>query len=337
MDLSLEKLAEICDGEVVGDKSLRLSGVLGLHLAKPTQLSIYTNKAYTAQLNKSKAGAILTDEVHSKYCSGNLLIVQNPMLALARILRAFEDSDLNQDKTLSTEKHISQSARISKSAKLGKHVHIGANAVIGSNVKLADGVRIGAGSVIEQGVSIGLQSRIDANVTIYHACIIGQKCHISSGAIIGADGFGFAEDKSQIQASWVAVPQVSIVSIGNDVHIGANTTIDRGSLGNTIIEDDVIIDNLIQIGHNVHIGQHTAIAGCTAIAGSTKIGKNCKIAGHVSIDGHIELCDQTVVFANSLVTKSITKPGIYSSSMPAMPVKQWRKMLARIRLQFARN
>lgn len=326
MNLSLTRLADCCAGRVIGKASIRLSGVKNLRAADSTSLSIYSDKHYLDQLSHSRAGAILTTPALAEDFSGNKILVENASMALTQILHAF--SALNKTEA---EARIAQSARISSSAQLGEAVDIGSHAVIGRRVKLADGVRIGAGSVIGDDVFIGEHSKIDANVTIYFASEIGARCHISSGTVIGADGFGFAENEQEMQ--WHAIPQIGKVILGNDVHIGANTTIDRGSLDDTEIEDDVIIDNLVQIAHNVKIGRHTAIAGCAGIAGSAIIGQNCKIGGRASILGHINICDDVVIFADSYVTKSISNAGIYSAAMPAMPLKKWQKTLARFRRQ----
>ena len=324
MNLSLAQLADCCAGQIIGKETIRLSGVKNLRAADSSSLSIYSDKHYLNQLPHSQAGAILTTEALAGDFTGNKILVENPSLALTQILHAF--AALQND---DAKARIAKSARISSSAQLGDSVDIGAQAVIGRRVKLADGVRIGAGSVIGDDVSIGEHSLIDANVTIYFGCEIGARCHISSGTVIGADGFGFAENEREKQ--WHAIPQIGKVILGNDVHVGANTTIDRGSLDDTEIEDDVIIDNLVQIAHNVKIGRHTAIAGCAGIAGSTIVGQNCKIGGRASILGHINICDDVVVFADSYVTKSIANAGIYSAAMPAMPLKKWQKTLARFR------
>lgn len=327
MKLTLEQLAECCEGEIVGSHNISLDGVTNLGVADPGKISLYSDKKYAADLASTRAGAVITTPSLAEDYSGNKLIVANPLLALARILTAFGAE--NSDHQVSAE--ISDHAIIASTAQLGENVMIGANAVIGSNTILGDQVCIGPGTVIGENSRIGAFSRIDANVTIYDGCQLGHRCHVSSGTVIGSDGFGFAETADGDQPEWVAIPQVAGVIIGDDVSIGSNTSIDRGSLEDTVIADDVIIDNLVQIAHNVSIGRHTAIAGCAGIAGSTRIGKNCKIGGRASILGHIDICDDVVVFADSYVTKSITVPGIYSAALPAMPIRQWHKLVARLR------
>lgn len=300
---------------------------MNLSVADSDKISLYSDKKYAADLANTRAGAVITTASLAENYSGNKLIVANPLLALARILTAFGAE--NSRHQASAE--ISDDAVIASSVKLGKNITIGANAVIGSNAALGDHVRIGAGAVIGENAHIGAFSRVDANVTIYDGCQLGRRCHVSAGTVIGSDGFGFAENLDGQEPEWVAIPQIASVIIGDDVSIGSNTSIDRGSLEDTLIADGVIIDNLVQIAHNVSIGRHTAIAGCAGIAGSARIGNNCKIGGRASILGHIDICDDVVVFADSYVTKSITMPGIYSAVLPAMPIRQWHKLVARLR------
>ena len=328
MEITLSELAQGCAGEVIGDRGIIIDGVSTLRNADRQKLSLFTDKRYRPDLESTQAAAILTSHSLAPICSGNMLLVDNPQLALAQILQAFNETTLNNSVKSS---NIGQQATIAESAHLGKGIDIGSYVVIGENVVLSDGVTIDSGSILYDDVSIGANTRIDANVTIYDNCHIGSGCHISAGVVIGSDGFGFAETQQNNQPEWVPIPQIAKVRIGHNVHIGANTAIDRGSLDDTLIADGVIIDNLVQIAHNVKIGEHTAIAGCAAIAGSSEIGKNCKIGGRVSIVGHLKICDGVVIYADSLVTKSISTPGIYSSSMPAMPLKNWHSLLAKFR------
>ena len=327
MKLTLAELADCCEGQISGDQNLFLTGVSSLHNANPDSISLYSDKKYAADLAATRAGAVITTASLAGSYSGNKLLVSNPLLALARILNAFGVEVPGK----SSQAGISDKAVIAPGTILGEGVAIGANAVIGSNTVLGDRVCIAPGVVIGEGVNIGADSIIDANVTIYAACRLGRRCHVSAGTVIGSDGFGFAETSNEQGPEWVAIPQIASVVIGDDVHIGCNTSIDRGSLEDTVISDGVIIDNLVQIAHNVTIGRHTAIAGCAGIAGSAHIGENCKIGGRASILGHIDICDDVVVFADSYVTKSITSPGVYSAALPAMPIRQWHKLVARLR------
>lgn len=327
MQISLLELAEQCGASVQGDETMLVDGVSSLAEAESGKLSLYTDSSYRQAALSTGASAILTRPNLAQGLKGTLLLAENPLLALAHIMRVLEAAKLPS----SLAAGINVSASVDDTAELGEGVAIAAGAVIGARVKLAAGVSVGPGSVLHEDVSIGEASKIDANVTIYHACHLGQNCHISAGVVIGADGFGFAEDSESKSQRWVPIPQAGRVRIGNAVHIGANSAIDRGSLEDTVIGDGVIIDNLVQIAHNVKIGRHTAIAGCAAIAGSARIGENCKLGGRASIIGHLSICDNVVVFADSLVTRSINQAGIYSSAMPAMPVARWRKLLARFR------
>ena len=326
MNLTLAQLAECCGARLVGQAGTLLDGVANLRDADDAKISIYSDRHYAAELLETRAGAVITTAALAEEVPGNKLIADNPLLALARILDRF-----GLGAPRAEPGRLSPGARIASSARLGDRVSIATNAVIGDNVSLGEGVEIGPGVVIGAGSSIGAETRIDANVTIYHDCRLGERCHVSAGTVIGSDGFGFAETGGDQGAQWVAIPQVSGVVIGDDVHIGANTCIDRGSLEDTVIGDGVIIDNLVQIAHNVNIGRHTAIAGCAGIAGSARIGENCKIGGRASILGHIDICDDVVVFADSYVTKSINRPGVYSAAMPAMPLNKWHRLLARFR------
>jgi UDP-3-O-[3-hydroxymyristoyl] glucosamine N-acyltransferase len=218
-------------------------------------------------------------------------------------------------------------ATVAGSAVLGARVSIGANAVVGEGVCLGDGVTIGANSYIGDGAVVGNDTRIFPSVTIYHDCRIGAQCIIHAGVVIGADGFGIAPENGV----WVKVPQVGRVIVGDNVEIGANTTIDRGAIDDTIIEEGVKLDNLIQIAHNVHVGAHTAIAACTGIAGSTRIGRRCRIGGAVGIAGHLSIADDVEISATTLVTKSINEAGTYSGGYPFEANRMWRRNAAQIR------
>jgi UDP-3-O-[3-hydroxymyristoyl] glucosamine N-acyltransferase len=231
------------------------------------------------------------------------------------------------DTTPKPAHEISPHAIIGEDVELGENVKIGANAVIESGVKLGDNVVIGPGCFVGKGAQLGANTKLWANVTIYHAVIIGTDCLVQANTVIGSDGFGYANDNGQ----WLKIPQLGSVIIGNRVEIGASTTIDRGALDNTILADGVIIDNQCQIAHNVEIGENTAMAACSVIAGSTVIGKNCSMAGLVGVNGHISICDNVVFTGMSMVTKSISEPGVYSSGIPASANREWRKNMVALR------
>ena len=245
--------------------------------------------------------------------------MEDPYVGFARVAQLL-------DSTPQPALDIHPTAVIAADVHLGQNVAIAPHAVIESGVVLGDGVAIGPGCFVGKNSRLGKGSRLWANVTIYHNVEIGDACLIQSGTVIGADGFGYANERGE----WIKIPQVGKVILGNRVEIGASTTIDRGAIDDTIIADNVIIDNQCQIAHNVEIGYGTAIAGGTVIAGSTKIGKYCIIGGAAVINGHIQVCDQATITGMSMVMRSISEPGIYSSGVPAQSNKEWRKMAARV-------
>jgi UDP-3-O-[3-hydroxymyristoyl] glucosamine N-acyltransferase len=317
---TLAELALHVDGQVQGDGAAVISGIGTLQSARAGQISFLANSRYRKFLQSTQASAVIVAQDYAAECPSNALIVANPYVAYARIANLFVGS-------LVCENGVHASAVVSASAHLGARVTIGPHSVIGEGAVLGDDVWIGAGCVLGRNVAIGADSRLEANITLWHGTQIGQRGLIHPGAVIGADGFGLANDNGV----WIKVPQLGCVRIGDDVEIGANTTIDCGALEDTIIEDGVKLDNLIQIGHNVHIGAHTAIAACTAIAGSTKIGKYCGIGGTVGIVGHLEIADRVQITGMSMVTKSITDAGVYSSGTPLEPNSHWHKNFARFK------
>lgn len=284
-------------------------------------VSFVSNPLYIKYLATTNASAVIVSPQDAEQCNPAVvpLITSNPRLAIAKLLQLCDDQP-------ACSLSIHPSAVIGKNVKLGKNLSIAANCVIG------DDCEIGDNTVLEAGVVIGCKSKIGnncvfkANVTIYHSVIIGNNCAFHSGCVIGSDGFGYAVDKS---GNWIKMLHLGAVSIGNNVEIGSNTTIDRGMLENTEIGNNVIIDNLVQIGHNVVIGDGTAIAGCAGIAGSTVVGKRCLIGGAVSIAGHITICDNVHITGTSAVSNSINSAGVYSSGFPAKENSAWRRNVAR--------
>lgn len=299
---------------------MRIRGVGTLQSARNGHIGFLSNARYHKLLQTTQASAVIVSEDYADECTGNALIVENPHLAYARIARLFVGG-------MVCENGVHPTAVISTNAKLGARVTIGPHAVVGDGTVLGDDVWIGAGCVLGRNVALGDESCLEANITLWHGTRIGKRALLHPGVVIGGDGFGFANDAGK----WVKVPQLGRVRIGDDVEIGSNTTIDCGAIEDTVIEDGVKLDNLIQIGHNVQIGAHTAIAACTAIAGSTKIGKYCGIGGTVGIVGHIEICDRVQITGMSMVTKSISEPGIYSSGTPLEPNNHWHKNFARFK------
>jgi len=317
---TLGRLAELTGAELKGDSECLISGIGSLAAAAENQVSFLSDPSYLELLATTTAGAVVLTESNQGAFSGNVLISPNPYLVFARLTEIFDDRP-----RLRIGAH--PSAVVATNAEIDPTASIGPNAVIGDQVHLEANVEIGAGSVIGNKVVIGEGSRIAANVTICHGVTLAQNVIIHSGAVIGGDGFGFANDRG----SWVKIAQLGSVVIGNDVEVGANTTIDRGALENTVIEEGVKIDNQVMVAHNVHIGANTAIAGCVGISGSTKIGRQCTLAGGVGLVGHITLADNVHITGMTMVTKSILEAGSYSSGTAMMPTREWKKNSVRMK------
>ncbi len=320
MSSTLAQIAQYINGNVIGDANYSVSSVGTLSNADSTQLSFLSNPKYKKFLKQSQAGVIIVSKGMSEYVMTNAIEVDDPYVAYAKAASLLHPIE----KKLPV---IHPSASLDPSAKIGSNVSIGANVVIEQNVIIEDDVVIGAGCVIERDVIIHTGSKLRPNVTLCFGVVIGERAILHPGVVIGADGFGIANDNG----NWIKVPQVGSVSIGNDVEIGANTTIDRGAIEDTFIAEGVKLDNQIQIGHNVTIGKHTVIAGCTGIAGSTSIGEYCAIGGGTGMAGHINIASGVQLTGMSMVTKSINESGVYSSGIPVEPTKQWHKNVIRYR------
>ena len=318
--LTLAQIALHVDGVIIGDAECKISNVSTLQAANSQQISFLANSKYKKYLPTSQAGAVIVRKEMASFVKNSAIVVDDPYVAYAKIATL-----LNPPKKITTG--ISPTAMIEAGVTILKTVSIGPQVVIEANVILADNVVIGAGTVLQDEVIVGEGTLIAANVTICHGVEIGKNVVIHPGVVIGADGFGIVNDKGK----WIKIPQIGGVKIGNDVEIGANTTVDRGAIEDTVIGDGVKLDNQIQVGHNVIIGNNTVIAGCSGIAGSTIIGENCIIGGGVGIGGHIEIADNVIITGMSMVTKSLTKAGIYSSGIPAEPTSQWHKNVVRYR------
>lgn len=320
VEWTLAELASLLGAELRGEPSLQVSGVHTLASAEPTQLSFLANPRYAGELQQTRAGAVLLRPDDAAGFAGNALLLANPYLAYARVARLF-------DRTPRPAAGIHASAVVSASARVDASASVGPCAVIGDEVEIGPGTVIEPGAVVQARARIGRDCRIRANAVIYHECVLGDRVNIHSGAIIGSDGFGFANDRGR----WEKIAQIGRVVIHDDVDIGANTTIDRGALDDTVIHQGVIIDNQVHIAHNVVIGAFTAIAGCVGIAGSTRIGAYCVMAGGVGVAGHLDICDKVQFTGMTMVTKSITEPGSYSSGTGMEPTIHWRKTAARLR------
>jgi UDP-3-O-[3-hydroxymyristoyl] glucosamine N-acyltransferase len=318
--ITLEKLAELLQAQLNGNGAEMISAVATLENATSGQLTFLANSKYRRFLQETKASAVLVSAADAEYCPVNALIVPDPYVAFAKVAQLL-------DTTPRAANGIAVTAQIDPTAVIGTDVAIGHHVVIAAGAVIGDGCQIGAGSFIGEQAQLGANCKIWPNVSIYHRVQLGANCIVHSGAVLGADGFGFANQRGQ----WLKIPQVGTVLIGANTEIGASTTIDRGALEDTIIGKNCIIDNQVQIAHNVQIGDHTAIAGCTVVAGSTKIGKYCVIGGACAINGHMEICDGVQITGMSMIIKSITEKGVYSSGMPAATNLEWRKNSARYR------
>jgi UDP-3-O-[3-hydroxymyristoyl] glucosamine N-acyltransferase len=317
---SLAQLAERFGGEVIGDAGVAIEQVATLESATGRQISFYANERYRRQLERTRAAAVIVGRESAGLAGRNLIVCDNPYGYFAR-LSAF----LNPPAAVSPGVHPSAAvhaqAQVDPSASIGALVSIEAGAVIGPRVA------IGPCSAIGERVRVGADSRVHANVSIYHDCIVGARAILHAGVVIGADGFGLAWEGGRYHK----IPQIGRVVIGDDVEVGANTTIDRGALDDTVIEEGVKLDNQIQIGHNCRIGAHTAIAGCVGIAGSTRIGRCCRIGGSAMIGGHLEIADNVEIGGASAVAKSILKAGTYTALFPIAPHQDWLRNAAHIR------
>ncbi|HHX8306769.1 TPA: UDP-3-O-(3-hydroxymyristoyl)glucosamine N-acyltransferase [Vibrio diabolicus] len=317
--LTLAELATITGGELFGDESLAVSRVAPMDKAQEGDVTFLSNPKYAKHLSECQATVVMVKAEHKEQCVGNALVVSDPYVAFARVVQAMDTTPKPAD-------DIAPSAVIAADVKMGENVTIGANAVIETGVELGDNVSIGAGCFIGKNAKLGNNTKLWANVTIYHEVSLGDDCLVQSGTVIGSDGFGYANDKGE----WIKIPQLGSVRIGNRVEIGACTTIDRGALEDTIIEDNVILDNQLQIAHNVQIGYGTVMPGGTIVAGSTKIGKYCQIGGASVLNGHITIADGVAITGMGMVMRSIEEKGLYSSGIPLQTNREWRKTATRV-------
>ncbi|MBJ9977843.1 UDP-3-O-(3-hydroxymyristoyl)glucosamine N-acyltransferase [Pseudomonas sp. S75] len=320
VSITLGQLAETLGATLSGPESLAITGLATLQEAGPGQLSFLANRQYRKFLDDSQAAAVLIKAEDAEGFGGHALIVADPYLAYARISHLFDP----KPKAVAG---IHPSAVVADDAQVDPSASVGAFAVIESGARVDAHVTVGAHCFIGARSVIGEGGWLAPRVTLYHDVTIGKRVVIQSGAVIGAEGFGFANEKGV----WNKIAQIGGVTIGDDVEIGVNTAVDRGALSDTCIGNGVKLDNQIQIAHNVHVGDHTAMAACVGISGSTHIGKHCMIAGGVGMVGHIEVCDNVFVSGMTMVTRSITEPGGYSSGTAMQPLAEWRKSAARIR------
>lgn len=317
---TLREIAERFGGEVRGDPELRVEQVATLESATALHISFLANPRYRAQLEATGAGAVVVAPEAAEWTSIPRIVCRNPYALFARLAGLLNPMQPAQP-------GIHPAAIVHPTARVAPSAGVGALAVVGAEASIGEGSMVDSGACIGERVRVGAQCRIHANVTVYHDCVIGERVILHAGAVIGADGFGLAMDEGR----WHKIPQIGRVCIGDDVEVGANTTIDRGALDDTIIEEGVKLDNQIQIGHNCRIGAHTAIAGCAGIAGSTRIGRYCRIGGSAMIAGHLQIADNVEIAGGTGVPKSILKPGMYISVFPMSSYQEWLKNAAHIR------
>lgn len=320
MRYTIEDLAGRFGLELHGDGSTVVDGICSLVPGVQGGLSFLSKSKFRALLGETAAAAVIVGprDVPALKCPG--LIANDPYLAFARVAVLFDPSR-------DFEPGIHPSAVIAPSARIEDGVHVGAQCVIGEDVEIGAGSFIGPASIIGRGASIGRAARFVARVHVADGVQVGQRCLVQPGAVLGSRGFGNALGPQ----GWEEVPQLGSLIIGDDVEVGANTCIDRGAIEDTLIGNNVRLDNLIQIAHNCHVGDHTAIAACTGIAGSTRIGKRCMIGGAVGISGHLQIVDDVVILGRAMVTHSLVQKGVYGSGMPAVPAREWRRTIGRLR------
>jgi len=319
MALSVSEIAAQLAAEFHGDGARLIDSVAPIHAAAPNTISFVSDSRFREHLAETGAGAVLVTEELAEDCPAAAIVVNDPYLAYARIAQVLHPRQRSPA-------GVHASAVVAQDVQLGPEVAVGPHAVLESGAVVGAGTEISAGCYVGAGARLGIDCLLQPNVTVYGGCTLGDRVVVQAGSVIGGDGFGYANDAGR----WVKIPQLGGVRIGDDCEIGAATTIDRGALEDTVLEQGVILDNQIQVAHNVRIGAHTAIAGCVGISGSVNIGQFCQIAGGVGIAGHLNIADHVHVAGWSLVMKSITKPGTYAGT-PLEPIASWRKSQVRIK------
>jgi len=318
MPVRLAELAVRFGCQLRGDPDALVERVASLQEAGPGSIAFLANRRYRRFLAETRATAVVIEPTLADACPVAALATPNPYATYARIAQL-----LHPQPAFAPGRHASAvvepGASVDGSAWVGAHAYVAAGATIGPRVF------VGPGSMVMSGARVGADSRLVARVMLCERVRVGERCVLHPGAVIGADGFGHAPDGG----TYVRVPQVGAVSIGDDVDVGANTTIDRGAIGDTVISNGVKIDNQVQIGHNVRIGEHTVIAGCVGISGSAVIGRRCMLGGMVGVVGHLEICDDVLVTGRTMVSSSIRQPGMYSSALAADESKRFRRNAAR--------
>jgi UDP-3-O-[3-hydroxymyristoyl] glucosamine N-acyltransferase len=320
MSLSLGELAVRFGCELRGNPDALIDSVAALASAHAGSVTFLANPRHKSQLASTEATAVVLDAKSADACPVAALIAGNPHATFARIAALLYPRPI-------APAGIHPSAIVAKDAQVDPSAHVGAFACIGARAVIGPRAVVGPHTIIEDGVIVAEDVRLVARVTLCHDVKIGARTVMQPGAIIGGDGFGFAKDGER----WLSVPQVGSVVIGPDCEVGANTTIDRGAIGDTVLEEGVKLDNQIQIGHNCYIGAHTAMAACVGLSGSVTIGKRCMIGGMVGFVGHLSLCDDVAITGLTMVSHSITEPGVYSGGIPAESARTWRRLVGRFK------
>lgn len=319
MDLTLGELVGRLGGELLGDPSVVVRQIASLDRAGEGELAFLVSPKYRAALEASRASAFILPAKAADFTDRPRILTPDPYLYFARAAQLF-----NPPKAVPAGVHPSAVV----GSELPASVAVGPNAVIGADCRIGEGCVIGAGCLIGDGVAIGAGSLLHAGVKVYDGCTIGTRAILHSGAVIGADGLGFARDADK---HWVKIPQIGGVVIGDDVEIGANTTVDRGALEDTVIGNGVKLDNLIHVAHNCRVGEDTIMAAMAGLAGSTTVGKRVQVGGKAGFSGHLEVGDDIVISADTNVTKSIDRPGVYTAMIPLQPHADWVKNFSHLR------
>jgi UDP-3-O-[3-hydroxymyristoyl] glucosamine N-acyltransferase len=320
MSVSLGELAVRFGCELRGDPDARVDSIASLGAAHAGAVTFLANPRLRPVLEQTRATAVVLDARSAEACPVAALVAANPHATFARIAAVLYPRPV-------APAGVHPTAIVAPDAQVDPTAHIGPYVVIGAKVRVGARTAIGPHTIVEEGVVIGADVRIVARATLCHHVTVSDRCVLQPGAVIGADGFGFAKESG----AWLAVPQVGSVVLGPDVEIGCNTTIDRGAIGDTVLEEGVKLDNQIQIGHNCHIGAHTAMAACVGLSGSVTVGKRCMIGGMAGIVGHLSICDDVAVTGLSMVSRSITRPGVYSGGIPAEEAHAWRRIVGRLK------
>ena len=320
MSVSIGELAVRFGCELRGDPGVEVERVATLADADAQSVAFVANPRYRTQLAATRAAVVVLDEASAAGCPCAALISTNPHATFARIAAVLHPAPAGTP-------GVHRSAVVAPGAQIDPTAHIGALCVIGAGARIGACAYVGPQCLIEEGVQVAADVRLVARVTLCRGVSIGERTVIQPGAVIGGDGFGFAQDAGR----WLKVPQTGGVRVGPDVEIGSNTTIDRGAIEDTVIEEGAKLDNLIQIGHNVRIGAHTALAACVGVSGSTSIGRRCMIGGQVGIGGHLTICDDVIITGCTMVSHSVSRPGVYSGGIPLEEAHSWRRLVGRFK------